>query len=173
MHETTGVVGLNWTIIANALNFLILLFFIRKLLFKPLMAVVDKRREMIDRDLSEAAKSKDKASELAKNYEAKINAAESDAHEIIARAEKQANERREEIIAAAQAEAEQMKERAMREIDLAKRQALTQVRDQVSDISMLVASKFLQESVDTKLHKRLVDDFIGQLDQDKLGDAQC
>lgn len=174
MHESMGAVSVHPLILlAQILNFVLLLLALRFLLFKPLLAVVDKRREMIQKNLDDAAKSKDKAAELAQSYEAKIASAQSEAHDIIAQAEKQANERRDEIISDAHTEADRIKERAMKEIDLARHQALTQVRNEVSDISLLIAMKLLQESVDAATHQRLVDEFIVQLDRDKLGEAKC
>lgn len=167
------MMSFSMTLVWEIINFLILLVAMKRFLYKPILRIIDQRREMIQKDLSEASDSKKKAAELKQGYEAKIQAARNEAHEIIAQAEKRGNERREEIIAEAQAEATRIKERAMEEIDLAKRQALSQVRDEVSTISLMIAQKFLEESVDAKRHQHLVKEFIQQLDQEKLGDAKC
>lgn len=163
----------NWTLFWEVINFLVLLVLMTRFLYKPIMRMIDQRREMIQKDLSEASDTKKKAAELKQSYEAKLQAARNEAHEIIAQAEKRGHERREEIIAEAQNEATRMKERAMEEIAQAKRQALSQVRDEVAGISLLVAEKFLQESVDSKRHQHLVNEFIQQLDRQQLGDAKC
>lgn len=167
------MMSFNMTLVWEIINFLILLVAMTYFLYKPITRMIDQRREMIQKDLSEASDSKKKAAELKQSYEAKIQAARNEAHEIIAQAEKRGNERREEIIAEAQAEATRIKERAMEEITQAKRQALSQVRDEVSAISLMIAEKFLEGSVDSKRHQNLVEEFIQQLDHEKLGDAKC
>ncbi|AZR74000.1 ATP synthase F0 subunit B [Anoxybacter fermentans] len=163
----------NYTMVWEIINFLVLIVLLKRYFYKPLLNLIDKRREKIKSDLEEAEKSKKKAAELAEKYEARLKAARDEAQEIIAQAEKRGNERREEIIAEAREEAKRIKERAMEEIAQAKRHALSQLRDEVSDISLLIATKFLKESVDYNLHQRLVEEFIDQLDKDKLGEAKC
>ncbi len=157
-----------WTIV----NFLVLIYLLGRYLYKPLLKIIDQRREKIETDLANAAEDKKKAQELADKYQARIEKARVEANGIIAQAEKRGNERREEIIADAHEEARKIKERAAEEIKQAKRQALSQLRDEVSNISLLIAQKFLQESVDKKRHQNLVEEFIDQLDQDKLGDIR-
>lgn len=161
------------TIAWEIINFLVLTVLLGVFLFKPLLQKLDERRETIQADLNEATQSKKKASELADQYEAKLKASREEAQNIVAQAEKRANERREEIISEAREDAKRIKERAKEEIEQGKRQAISQLRDEVSDISLLIASKFLEQSVDSQLHQKLVEEFIDQLDQDKLGDAKC
>lgn len=166
------MMNFNSTLLWEIINFLVLLYFLKRFLYKPLLGMIDKRREMVQEDLNKAADSKEKAAELKQKYEAKIQAAHDEAHDIVAQAEKRGNERREEIIEEAREEAKRIRERAMEEIEQAKRQALSQIRDEVSNISLMIAGKFLQESVDSKRHQRLVEEFISQLDNDKLGEAK-
>ncbi len=167
------MMDLNWTIGWQIINFLVLLVLLTKFLFVPMFKVVDERRENIKAELDNAAESREKAASLVSQYQDKIESARDDAAKIIADAEKRGNERREEIIVEAREEAKRIKERAMEEIDQSKRQALSHLRDEVSDISLLIAQKFLTESVDSKLHQNLVKEFVNQLDQDKLGGAKC
>lgn len=152
---------------------MVLIYLLQRYLFKPLLKIIDQRREKIQADLAQANESKDKAAEVARQYEAKLKAARGEADAIIAQAEKRGNERREEIIAEAHEEAKRIKDRAFEEVEQAKRQAVAQLRDEVSNISLLIAKKFLEESVDNTLHQNLVKDFIGQLDSDKIGEAKC
>lgn len=166
------MMNFNWTMLWEIVNFIVLLYLLKRFLYGPIMGMIDKRREIIQSDLNKAAESKKDAADLKSKYEDKLIAAKDEAHEIIAQAEKRGNERREEIVEEAREEAKRIRERAMEEIEQAKRQALSQIRDEVSNISLLIASKFLQESVDSKRHQHLVEEYIKQLDQTKLGDAK-
>ncbi len=167
------MMNLNSNMVWQIVNFLVLLVLLTKFLFIPLFKVIDERSEKIQAELNDAAESKDEAAKLVTQYQSKIDSARDEAANIVVEAEKRGNERREEIVAEAREEAKRIKERAMEEIDQAKRQALSHLRDEVSDISLLIAQKFLTESVDSKLHQNLVEEFVNQLDQDKLGGAKC
>ena len=141
---------------------------------KPIAFFPNKDRFLhkIESDLNEAEKSKKEAEELEEEYKQKLASAREEAQKIITAAEKRANDRREEIIDDARKEAKRVKERTMEEIEQAKRHALSQLRDEVSDMSLQIATKFLDDSVDKKRHQAMVNDFIKQLDEDKLGEAK-
>ena len=162
----------NLTMVWEIINFLVLLFLLQRYLFKPLLEKIDERRDKIESDLNEAEKSKKEAEELEEEYKQKLASAREEAQKIITAAEKRANDRREEIIDDARKEAKRVKERTMEEIEQAKRHALSQLRDEVSDMSLQIATKFLDDSVDKKRHQAMVNDFIKQLDEDKLGEAK-
>lgn len=167
------MMSINSTMLWTIINFLVLIYLLGRFLYKPLLKIIDQRRAKIQADLDQAAAEKTKAAELTEKYQTRVERAREEAQEIISAAEKRGNERREEIIAEARNEAKRIKERATEEIKQAKRQALGQLRDEVSKISLLIAQKFLEESVDKKRHQNLVEEFITQLDRDELGGSKC
>lgn len=167
------MMSINSTMLWTIINFLVLIYLLGRFLYKPLLKIIDQRRAKIQADLDQAAAEKTKAAELTEKYQTRVERAREEAQEIISAAEKRGNERREEIIAEARNEAKRIKERATEEIKQAKRQALGQLRDEVSKISLLIAQKFLEESVDKKHHQNLVEEFINQLDRDELGGSKC
>lgn len=167
------MMSINSTLLWTIVNFLVLIYLLQRYLYKPLLKIIDQRREKIQTDLDQAAEEKEKAAELTEKYQLRIERAREEAQEIISEAEKRGNERREEIVAEARQEAKKIKERATEEIKQAKRQALSQLREDVSKISLLIAQKFLEESVDKQRHQNLVEEFITQLDRDELGDSKC
>lgn len=154
-------------------NFLVLIILLYRFLYKRVLAVIDARREKINSDLTGAENAKQEANKLLHEYNAKLADAKSEADEIIKVAEKRANNRREEILETANEDAQKIKDRAMGEIQQAKRQALSQLRDEVSGISLMIAEKLMKESIDAEKHQALVLEFIDQLDNEKLGEAKC
>ena len=167
------MMSINSTLFWTIVNFFVLIYLLQRYLYKTLLKIIDQRLAKIQADLDQAAEEKERAAELTERYQTRIGLAREKAQEIISEAEKRGNEQREEIVAEARQEAKRIKERATEEIKQAKRQALSQLRDEVSKISLLIAQKFLQESVDKQRHQNLVEEFITQLDRDELGGSKC
>ncbi|ACL70533.1 F0F1 ATP synthase subunit B [Halothermothrix orenii] len=156
----------------QVVNFLVLMWLLKRFLYGPLTEFLDKRSQKIKNELDSAARKKEEADKLKKEYESKLQQARDKAQEIIEDAEKRAQQRAEEIIAEARVEAKKVKERNMEEIAQAKRDALDELRKEVASISLMVAGKFIKEKIDKKQQEALINQYIENLDQEKIGELQ-
>ncbi len=166
------MVDINWTIFLHVLNFLVLMFFLIKYLYKPVYEIIDKRKKKIKNDLNEAKNSKKEAKELKKEYEAKIKNARSEAQQIVEEAENRGKNKARDIISRAEKEAEKIKEKKQEEIKRAKKEALEELKKEVATISLMAASNLIQEKLDEKKHKQLIKKYIDQLNKKKLGEIK-
>src|SRR5690606_1816875 len=94
------------------------------------------------------------------------------ARQIIDDATKRAEEVQARLIAEAKAEARAVPERAQREIQLEKEKAWAELKQQVGELSVLLASKVINETIDAAQHRRLIADTISQLDSLEKGHLQ-
>lgn len=159
-------VGVNfWTMIFAWCNLLILYFFLKKLLFKPVKNMIDSRQKEVDDMYSsaEAAEKNAKASEA--EYNEKLAAANAEGEEIIRLAQRRAILREEEIIKEAEATAERIIERAGEEIALERRRAVNEIKDEVSAMAIGIAEAVIKRDISADEHKDLIDSFI-----DNMGD---
>ena len=159
-------VGVNfWTMIFAWCNLLILYFFLKKLLFKPVKNMIDSRQKEVDDMYSsaEAAEKNAKASEA--KYTEKLAAANAEGEEIIRQAQRRAILREEEIIKEAEATAERIIERAGEEIALERRRAVNEIKDEVSAMAIGIAEAVIKRDISADEHKDLIDSFI-----DNMGD---
>lgn len=166
------MVDLNATLIAQIINFLILVAILAKFAYKPLMKALADRKAHIAASIEAAEKDKLSAQNLKQQYEEQLVHARFEAQAIVDKATKLAEQTREEIIADAKAEQARILKAAQEEIVREREQALAEVRAEVVSISLAAASKIIGQNLDVNANAKLVSDFIDKLDKQKIG-APC
>ena len=126
-----------WT----AINIFILFFGLSYLLFNPVRNVLEKRRQKIAGELAEAADNKKSAAAMKAEYEAKLKEVSKEADGILEEARRKAKIREAEIVEEARAEAARIIERAGREIELEKKKALDDMKQEIISIASVMAGK--------------------------------
>ncbi len=159
-------VGVNFfTMLFAWANLLILYFVLRKLLFTPIKNMIDSRQKEIDDMYDNAEKNKAEAEEMRESYEKKLESATEESEEILRSAQRRALLREEEILKEAAEQARRTKERAEEQIALEKRQAMNDIKDEVSAIAIQIAEAVVARDVKAEEHEKLIDGFI-----DTMGD---
>lgn len=157
----------------DLINFIVLFLLLRHFLFKPVMKVLNDRQVRIQNDLDGAKKEQEKASELREQYEQKIAKAEEEGRKIIEESYSHARQKKEEIIAQAKKEARLEQERTRREVGRIMAEARAQLRNELSELTVLAAGRFLEQTIDEKEHRALIKKIIDELPEGKLGDQVC
>ena len=161
---TEAFVGVNfWTMIFAWINLLILYLFLKKLLFKPMKNMIDSRQKEIDDMYSDAENARSNAADLKAEYEEKISKANEESEQILKSAVRRAQLKEEEILKEANAQAARTLERAEEQIELEKKQALNDVKNEVSAMAIGIASAVIERDVSENEHKKLIDDFINNI----------
>ena len=162
MLETfEAFVGVNfWTMIFAWCNLLVLYFVLRKLLFKPVKNMIDSRQQEIDGMYSDAEKSREDADAMKADYEEKISRANEESEEILKNAVRRAQLREEEILREANDKAARVMKRAEEQVEMEKKRAINEVKNEVSDMAIGIASAVIERDIDRKEHEALIDEFI-------------
>ncbi|WKB35582.1 F0F1 ATP synthase subunit B [Terrilactibacillus sp. S3-3] len=147
------------TILFQLIIFLLLMVLVAKLGLKPVLSIMQKRKEYINNEISSAESSRKEAEEFLNKQKAELNKVREEAHEIIERAKKQSEGEAQSIIDAAKERSERLIKEAHDEINREKDKAVASIRDEVAELSVLLASKVLEKEVDAKAY----DKEIGQL----------
>ena len=150
-------------LIFQIVNFLLLLYLLNRFLFKRVFALLDERQARISKGLEDAeAAARDR--ELARaEREAALSEARKQAAEMLARANKIADDTRKEILETARADAEQVTERARQEINAEKERAMAELRAEVADLALAAAGKLVRREMDTDTQRRLVEEFLAEV----------
>lgn len=157
-------VGVNfWTMIFAWCNLLILYFFLKKILFKPVKNMIDSRQKEVDDMYASAEAAEETAKALEAEYTQKIAEASAEGEEIIRTAQRRAMLRGEEIIKEAEATAERIVERAGEEIQLERRRAVNEIKDEVSAMAISIAEAVIERDISGDEHAALIDSFIDQM----------
>ena len=149
-----------WTMIFAWANLLILYLFLKKLLFVPVKNMIDSRQKEIDDMYNDAEGSKKDAAALKVEYEKKLAEANEESETIVKNAIRRAQLKEEEILREADAEATRKLSRAAEEIELEKKRAINEVKNEVSDMAIGIASAVIERDVSEGEHRALIDDFI-------------
>ena len=149
-----------WTFIAQICNLFIQIFLIKKFLYKPIKEVIAKRHALATEELDKARISNEEAEKLKAEYEADIAKARDEANEIISSANRTAIRKSDEIIANANREAMAIRNKAENDIELERKAAVNEVKDEIGSMAVDIASKVIEREVSEKDHKKLIDEFI-------------
>lgn len=168
LEKFEAFVGVNpWTMLFAWLNLLILYLFLKKLAFKPLKNMIDSRQKEVDDMYSDAESAKATADALKAEYEEKISHANEESEEILRTAQRRALLKEEEILREADQKAARTLERAEEQIELEKARAINEVKDEVSEMAIGIASAVIERDVSAKEHSDLIDEFIKNIGTEK------
>lgn len=147
-------------IIAAMINFLILLFIANRFLFIPVKKILDTRKHELDSSFEKASKDREEAKRLKIENGEKLNLAKKDGKEIVEKYKQKAEKISGELIKDAKQEALLIVERSRVEIEREREKAQSEIKKQVIDLSLVLSEKALEQHIDEKEHRRLIEDFI-------------
>ncbi|EGS32280.1 MULTISPECIES: F0F1 ATP synthase subunit B [Megasphaera] len=157
------MVDINGTLIFQFVNFIVLVLILAKFAYKPLLKVMEERRERIETDLHEAAQAKEDAAQLKADYEQQLRDARAQAQAIVDKAVKVADQEAQAHVQAIREQIAREKEIAQAEIVNEREIALKQMRQEVVTLSMAVAEKLLHKHIDDDVNAKWVSDYLDTL----------
>lgn len=144
---------------------IILFIVIRFFLWKPITNILEKRREAMDSALEQAKNSKESAKLLEEELATELANAKASVRDILAKAEKDGNMRRELIISEAKQEAKNRLENLELELEQEKNSMQKQIRQEIVDIAFTAAEKIVAKEIDQDKYKDVVDEILkGDID---------
>ena len=151
------------TLIAQICNLFIQLFLFKKLFWNKIMAILDQRREAADKQIVDAQAAREEAMAIKQTYEQNMKEARVQADTILANAQKTATARSEEIIGQAHQQAAQLKLKAASDIEMEKKKAINDAKNEISGLAMAIAGKVVERELNSDDQTQLIDRFIDEL----------
>ena len=136
------------------------------ILFNPVRDMLKKRQQMVQETKDTANKEKEDALALKAEYEAKLKNAETEAEEILNTARKRALKNERAILDAAKEEAAGIIANANVQIELEKKKAMDDLKQEVVAIATMMAGKVVAASIDEKLSNQLIEDTLKEMGDD-------
>ena len=150
-----------WIAVASA-NFIVFAVILYLAFGKQVSAMLAARRERIEQGLRDAEQAKRDRESAEQERLAALTEARREANDILARAQKVAQETRDADIAATREELERMRSRAADEIAAEKTRALAELRSEVADLALQAAGRVVGETMTDQRHRRLVEEFLAE-----------
>jgi len=155
--------NINFTLIAQAIAFAVLIWFTVKFVWPPLLTAIETRQKEIADGLAAAQEGKSALDVAAKKSAATLNEAKQKASEIIGQAEKRGSQIVEEAKGNAKAEGDRILAGAKAEIDQEVNRAKEGLRAQVSALAIAGAEKILRKEIDGKAHSEMLANLAAEL----------
>lgn len=168
MVQTLDVISVNlWQILISLANLLIMFLILKHFLFKPVQNMLAQRKAQVDGIYAAAETDRTEASAMKQEYEQRMAAAREEADDLVRTATQTAQRRSDAIVTEANAQAAHIKNRAEQEIAMERKQMIADVRSEISDMAVSIASKVVEREINAKDHASLVDEFIRNVGEEQ------
>jgi F-type H+-transporting ATPase subunit b len=157
-----------FTIIAQIVNFTILIFLLHRLLFKRVTRAMDKRREKISSEQKEAAQKLDQAKELKQKYYDKLNEFEQLKQKNLEQAEQEAEERKKEILDQAKEKIEKKKKEWQKQLESEEKAIIENLFEKSARLAFAASEKALGEIADADMEDKSIEKFIEKIEQSDI-----
>lgn len=155
---------IDWfTLIAQLVNFLILVFLLKYFLYDRIIEAMDTREEEIASRLKEAEEKRQEAEGEADSYRLKQNELEEKRAQILSKAQEEAEEKRRELFRRAKKEADEARSKWYRAIEQQQEAFLTELKRRAGESVHQIARRFLRELADTDLQSKMIETFMNRV----------
>jgi F-type H+-transporting ATPase subunit b len=150
--------GINWSVLVTQIvTIVILLVVLRFVAYKPIMRMLDERSKRIKESMEQAEAVRAQSVKAEEELKKQMEQASREGQERIARAVKAGEEVKQKAQEDAKKEAETLITRARTEIQRERDDAITEVRRQFADLTVLAAGKVIEKSLDKEEHRELIE----------------
>ena len=156
-------VSIDWTLVFQLCNTLILFLLLKKFFSKPAKAMIDSRAKEVSDTFAKADAAKAEAAQLKAKYEESLRSAREEAGQIVKSARTRAQKSADEIVSEAQAKASDLQLRAQEEIVQEKKRAMGELQSEIGSMAVMIASKIVEKDMNEADHEKLIQEFIREL----------
>ena len=151
--------------VTQLLGFLIVFFILKKFAFASILGIIDKRKKHIEDELAGVEHKKKEMEDLEKEYRRRLEHIEQEARERIQEASKIGMTLAKDIQDKARLDVQKLFDRTHAELEQDITKARLAMRDEIVEISSLIAEKVLREKLDAREQEKMVDKFIKELEK--------
>ncbi len=163
MDKAVEALGLNLPqLIAQVVNFFVLLFILRAVAYKPILKMLDERKQKIAEGLNAAEIARAEAASAQANIQAQLDTARREGQEIVANAQNIATRIQTDAREQSAKDREASLERARVEIQQERDRAIADLRGEFADITVRAAEKVINQSLDRQAHQRVIDETLAE-----------
>ena len=161
MQELFSKLGIDWKLlIAQIVNFLVLLFILWKFAYGPVLAMLEKRQKKIEKGLKDADEAGKKLAESAEKQKEILKHARTEAKDIVEKARLQAEKSKSEIAVEAKAQAEKIIVSAKAEIEQEKQKTIAEIKSEIGGLIVAATEKIVGEKMDGEKDRELIEKVI-------------
>ena len=158
--------SIDWiTVVAQVVNFLILVWLLHRFLYGPVIRAMDKREQRIADQLAEAAQAQEEAAAQGRAYQAEQAELEGRKQAILSEARADADATKRKLLIEARAAADARRREWLGQIEAQQEQFLLGLRRRVADEYIALARQMLREMADADLETQMIDVFLRHMEE--------
>ena len=148
-----------WTIVI----FVILLVALSRFAFKPMLAAVEARERSLQEAIDNAKRDREEAERVLAEHRAQLEKARGEAQKLIADGRATADKLRNDLLEQTKAQQQEMLDRARRDIETEKNNAIASLRREAVDLAIAGAGKVIERNLDNDANRKLVESYLGSV----------
>ena len=148
-----------WTIVIFAL----LLVILSRFAFKPMLAAVEARERSLQDAIDAAKRDREEAARILAEHRAQLEKSRGEAQKLIADGRATAEKLRSDLLEQTKAQQQEMLDRARRDIETEKVNAIAALRREAVDLAIAGAGKVIERNLDNDANRKLVESFLGSV----------
>jgi len=145
------------TLLAQVVNFVILLGLLYLVAYKPILRMFDERSRKIKESMEQTETIKEQAAHAEEEVKKQVEIASKEGQEVIGRAMRTGEEAGQKAQQEARQEGEALIEKARLEIQRERDEAIDELRQEFTDLTIEAAGKVIEQSLDKEAHRKLID----------------
>jgi F-type H+-transporting ATPase subunit b len=149
-------------LIAEIINFIVLLTILYLVLYKPVTRMLDQRSKKIQESLEQAERLKQDTARAEDEVKKQIEAARLEGRNLVAQATQVSDRLRADAQTQAKVEADAIIARARESIQRERDEAIEQLRAQFADLTIVAAERVIKTSLNAEQHRRLIEEVLEQ-----------
>ena len=158
-------------IVFTVSNLLILYVALRHCLIRPVQQVLEKRKELVAKQFSEAQEKEDAANEMKAQYTELLANAKSESVRMMEESRATAQKEYEQKLLEAEKQAGHILEKAQKDAALEKEKAVGEVQAQIAQVAMAAAGKILMQNADSATNQSIYEQYIGKVGESHGADG--
>jgi len=148
-----------WTVV----TFVILIFVLKKVAWKPILAALDQRENSIRESLEKAEKAKEEAEKILLENQEKLAKADEESKKLVHKSREYAEGLKEQMLKESKEQAQKIVNDATLEIERQRETAFEELKSQVAEIAVQAAEKILKENLNKETQKKIADIYINEI----------
>ncbi len=152
-----------WTFLFQIINFVVLLYILKRLLYRPVRQILEKRRDSIRKSMEDAEKVMNEARELKERHEQELRELDERKVRMLDEMRQKVLEEKKKLMLEAEKEAGTRVEKAMALFEVEKSGFERGLKEQAVEMVQLFSANILRDIADEELHRSLWRRFLGEL----------
>lgn len=163
-EEQGQLVSITANYLVQIVNLLILIYVLNRLLYQPVLNLIEERNQRIQKQIDDAEADRAQARKLAEETQAELNRIRKESTNMLREARQEAQEEKSRLMEEANRDRSEMMERTQREIDNEFKAARTALQAQVANLAIRIAEKVIRKAQSGEQLRRMAEESLSEIE---------